>query len=807
MRNLRFGIAALALLLGAVPVLAQSGSISGQVTRSDGTGLGGVAVTIESLSDVTITSKSGTYSFDAVPAGEYNISFTLGTNNARSEGVAVTAGGNTEVDQTVDWDVAFVETITVYSASRRTERLVEAPAAVSVVTEETITREASSGQLPRLLDSSPGAEPVQSGVYDYNFNARGFNSSLNRRILVLVDGRDPSSPFLGAQEWATLPFALEELESIELVRGPGSALYGADAFNGVINMVTKSPRDAQGGLFKLTGGDLDTVRGDLRFGGALGGSWYGRLSAGYLEGEDFTRSRIDRNGNGVADPGEVEYAGLGLEPVPLLGDGTNEISYGSVRLDKFFDNGPVLTLEGGFASADGPATVTGIGRVQVAEVDRPYARINLNSEHWNVYGYLNQRDAPVQRSLSSGSNLVLDTEKVQFEIQGNTLFADSKGVLIGGANYGEEDIDSANAAGIQTLMFQPVKEDFTGVFAQIEYNFSEKLKGVIAGRWDDSSLYESVFSPRAALVYAIDPNNSIRVNYGEAFQTPNYSEFFLRAAVAPPITAFAGLEGLCLLNGVSCGLDAIPTLALGNPNLGVEEVKAWEIGYSGIINGKAFLTIDYYNNEIENFITDLIPAVQPTLGRINPSFGAYQLPAGLDPVSSAIILGTLQGGLGPSFALLTNSPTDGSILLGAVSYTNFGQVENQGLEIGLNYYIDDQWQFDASYSWFDFEIKETVDGLLPNAPENKGSFGLTFNASNWNANVRYRWADGHPWSAGVFSGDIPSYDNLDLSATYALTDRIEIGLNVANVLDDEHFEIFGGDILERRALGHVAFRF
>ena len=68
---------------------------------------------------------------------------------------------------------------------------------------------------------------------------RGFNSSLNRRILTLIDGRDPSVPFLGSQEWAAVSFPMDELATVELVRGPGSALYGANAFSGVLNMTTR----------------------------------------------------------------------------------------------------------------------------------------------------------------------------------------------------------------------------------------------------------------------------------------------------------------------------------------------------------------------------------------------------------------------------------------------------------------------------------------------------------------------------------------------------------------------------------------
>ena len=181
--------------------------------------------------------------------------------------VTVAAGATTRIDRKLDWDLAFQETITVVSASRNEERITEAPAAITSLPLEEIEVKAATGQLPKLFEFTPGAEVTQSGVYDYNLNTRGFNSSLNRRVATLIDGRDPSVPFLGSQEWAAISFPLDDLAEAELVRGPSAALYGANASSGVINLVTKRPKDSQGGLVRLTGGELSTLNADLRWAG------------------------------------------------------------------------------------------------------------------------------------------------------------------------------------------------------------------------------------------------------------------------------------------------------------------------------------------------------------------------------------------------------------------------------------------------------------------------------------------------------------------------------------------------------------
>lgn len=809
-------LGALAVLVAgsARPALAQgTGSIEGRIVREGGTPLGGVTVAIVDTARVQLTGANGAFSFDQVPAGTYTVTFTLGDQSTAVEEVTVAPGRATTIEPVVDWTVSYLDTITVYSASRQTERITEAPAAITVVTEDQIEREGANGQVPKLLEFTPGAEVTQSGLYDFNFNARGFNSSLNRRILTLIDGRDPSVPFLGSQEWSAVSFPLDDLASLELVRGPGSALYGADAFNGVLNMVTKAPRFSRGGKVQATGGDLDTQRLDFRAAGELGAGFYAKATGGWMQSEDFSVSRNLGSGGpeyrpcGVFTPLE---GCLTPEPVPLAVT-ENELGFGGVRLDKYVgERGHVLTLEGGTAQIEGPVAQTGIGRVQLLDVERPWARANFNAAHWNVLGYWNKREAPEQLALRSGANLALDSENWVVEVQGNGGFANGRGRVVGGASYKEEDIDSADPrTGQQTLMFAPVSEDFTGVFGQAEYSFTDALKAVIALRWDDSSLHEEQWSPRGSLVYSFNPNHSVRVTYAEAFQTPNYSEFFLRAPVAPPLTALSALEAALrpFLGGVPLGFGSIPIIAAGNPTLEPEEITSYEFGYTGIFNRRAYFTADYYFNDIENFVTDLIGRVQPGLGNINPIFGPYAPPSVLPPQVQAIIIDQLRNLLGPTFFVMSNAP-DGSPIIVPVSYVNFGEVESQGIELGLNYYVTDNWVVDATYSWLDFEVQQELaqDPVVPNAPENKFALGLTYLADRFDASIKYRWVDDFEWAAGVFRGPVPSYDLVNLTANYHVTDNVTVGVDVSNLLDEEHWQAFGGDILERRALGHVSFR-
>jgi outer membrane receptor for ferrienterochelin and colicins len=789
----------LLLPLGVGPAWGQeTGSIAGKVTRPDGAGLAGVTVSIQPLGRSAQTDATGSYILDGVPPGTYEATFSLSDHSTAEQAIVVTAGATRTLDQKVDWDLSFAETITVFSVSRKAERITEAPAAVTVVPLEEIALKAPTGQVPKLLEFTPGVDFTQSGLYDFNFNVRGFNSSLNRRILTLIDGRDPSVPFLGSQEWAAVSFPLDELASVELVRGPGSALYGANAFSGVLNMTTRSPRGNEGGQVRLTGGELGTARGDLRYASELGNGWYGRLVGGYQESDDFTRSRNQTVEYSTICTSTAQTNCLRREARPLALDRA-KIGYGGLRFDRYFQDNRALTIEGGAATLEGPTFVTGIGRVEVTDVQRPWGRVNFNTLHWNFLGYYDKRVAEKQVALSSGALLFEDSSNLHGELQGNTGFADGKGFLVGGIAYRQQKVDTADKTGFQTLMDSAKDEHTQAVFGQVEYNFSASLKGVVAARVDDSTLHDTQFSPKGSLVWGFTPNQTLRLTYNKAFQVPNYSEFFLRAPAGAPITAFAPLEAALapVLGGRTLGLASIPLLARGNNDLDVEKITSYEAGYSGIFGSKLYLTVDYYRSRIENFVTDLLPGV-------NPAFAPYTTPSFLPAPVAQMVINTLRGGLGSNFAGLT---TINGLPALVFSYVNSGVVDTQGIDVAFNYYISDRVVADASYSWFDFDVKSqnAGDRLLPNGPENKVSGGLSYRADRWNGSVKARWVDGFPWAAGVFVGDVPSYTVVDLGVSYKLSDNWGIGLDVSNLFDKEHFESFGGDLLSRRALGYASY--
>lgn len=338
-------------------------------------------------------------------------------------------------------------------------------------------------------------------------------------------------------------------------------------------------------------------------------------------------------------------------------------------------------------------------------------------------------------------------------------------------------------------------------FGQFEFDPITNLKVLLAARWDDSTLHEAQFSPKGALVYTFAQNHSIRYGYNEAFQRPNYSELFLRAPAGAPVNLAAAAANnpqaaplAPLLTQL--GFAAMPILALGNNDLEVEKVRSHEVGYSGIWNGKVFVTVDVYQSHLSNFVTDLLPGV-------NPAFAQYQVPGSVPAPFVAPLTGFLQAALQSRYVGLTTI-NGGPALV--VSYANAGKVDTRGAEFAVNYYVTNNWLFDFNYAWFDFDVKEklTADKLEPNAPEHKFNLGLGYRGSRFDARVGYRWVDEFKWAAGLFVGEVKKYYVINAGANFHVNDMIGVGVDLSNANNHEHYEAFGGDLLGRRALGFVS---
>jgi len=757
-------------------ILAQgSGTITGHISDANtGEALIRVNVVVSGTVMGAASDLDGNYIITNVPTGTYNIAFSLIGYETMNKSVDVAYNQSVVVNADLSAKALELGNVTVYGASRRVEKITEAPAAITVIGMEDIRLNSNAGGVPKLLESKPGIDLVQSGVNDFNLNTRGFNSSVTRRVLVLLDGRDLGAAFLGQQEWADISVPLEDLGNLEFVRGPGSALYGTNAFNGVINMSSLTPKQALGTKFKLSGGELSMFRVDARQAGLLGQGWSYKLNLGRMQSKNWDQNRTT----------SVPYAGLSLEKVNINPDNL-VYTYGSARLDYDFANGSVITAEGGLTNVKNDVVVSGIGRLNILEGNRPWGRLHFASKHIDVSAWVQKRTTPTQiTSLASGGRLIENTTMYQIEGQYNSSFMDDQFRFILGGSQKIISVDMDNTAMLGTKDYT-----ITGGYLQLEFNPVKEIKFVATGRVDRTSYEKSRFSPRAAVVWKFAQGQSFRFSYNKAFLLPSTSEYFLRV--------LAGTADLRALGINPTGLTFI--YAMGNTDLVPERIEGIEFGYKGVfLNNKLFVNIDAYSNKVYDFITDLLQGV-------NPAFPFGGAPAGL---SDLILHGSPANGI-PALPGLTVLPNGETALV--LSYTNKGQVDERGLELGFEYYINDFFLLSANWSYFDYEInaQQTGDLLLPNNPKHKFGYSLTYRNQivGFEASLSGRSVQAYDWAAGVFVGHIPAYTLLNLSAGYEINQNFRLGVSVTNLFDKQAFQIFGGSIVGRQLIGSFTVSF
>ena len=760
-----------------------TGGIAGRVTTDDGNGLAGVLVVLEPAGQVATTDHNGAFSFTGLAAGTYSLVLSLGDLESRLASLDVRAGGVTTVERRLPRDFTFVASTTVTAASRTPERIVDAPGPVTRVDRETIALEGGSGQIPALLQFTPGVEYAQSGLYDINLNARGFNNLLSRRIQTLLDGRDTATPESSTQEWYGLGFLTQDLESIELLRGPSASLYGANTVNGVMTLRTRAPRESQGGRLRLTLGELDTVMGDARWAGRAADGWYLKAVANVTHSRSFTQARHET----------VEYPGLPMDAVAPPDD-TIDARSGSLRLDRYLANGDLVTAEGGFSDSGGETFVAQAGRASIGNVKRGWARGEYASASVNVSAVFNGRTGD-QTALQAGAPLYTGSTQFRTTAQSNRYYLDGRVRTVVGASFQRERVDSANPEGRQTLFLAPVTARHVAAFGQIDYVVNDTLKLVGGLRWDEATIHPAQWSPRIAAVIRLARDHSLRVGYNRGFQVGTYTELYLRVPAAPPLDLSPLQTALApLLDGADLGLDSVPIFAIGNPDLDVEKVQGLDIGYTAAFGSRARIGVDFYRNVMSDFISEL-------LFGINPDYPAYRAPASVPAAARSLVENTLNGFV-PG---LTNRPDGGPQIV--LSNANTGRVHSRGIEASVGVSPGEAVWLDASYTWFDFTIRDRRPGAepQPNAPAHRAAVGATYATARASASVRYRWVDAFAWASGVYVGPVPSYGVADLNVRVEASPRWEIGLNVSNVFNNRHYEMFGGDLLGRRVLVHPTF--
>jgi iron complex outermembrane recepter protein len=232
-----------------------------------------------------------------------SLAVVLGTAAATNEVVTPAELKRLSLEDLVNQDVTVV--------SRRPEKLSTSPSAVQVITGEDIHRSGATS-LPEALRLAPNLEVAQVNSHDWAISARGFNNTLANKLLVMIDGRTVYTPLDAGVFWDAQNVLLEDVDRIEVVSGPGGTLWGANAVNGVINIVTKSAKETQGLLVEGGGGSLLQDFGAIRYGGGNGTNLFYRVYAQRSDRNDT----VFPNGNDATDSWDMSQGGFRMDWYP-----------------------------------------------------------------------------------------------------------------------------------------------------------------------------------------------------------------------------------------------------------------------------------------------------------------------------------------------------------------------------------------------------------------------------------------------------------------------------------------------------------
>jgi len=440
-------------------------------------------------------------------------------------------------------ELLFEEIPVVVTATKREQPITEVPVAVSVITSEEI-RKSGAINIPQLLRRIPGVDVSYDCVSQYDVTIRGFNHSLAPHLLVMIDGLSVYHDFFGMVTWDWLPITMDEIERIEIVKSPISCLYGANAFSGVINIITKSPERAKGARFSTTFGEDNTYVNSFLYAQEKDNFSY-RLSYGWDEFNKWNQSsQRDTRSHRVNS---------------LLRYKFDDASYLSLRW------GTVFNGEGEVTNGHWERDLDFFGYVQL-EYTNPEWQLRI---FWKG----------INGDIISGESYDLRYNVFGSKVQ-NTLPLGEKDTLIWGIEYKQTTLEGGEGTLTDA---DHTHHDYSG-YLQNEYKPIESLSFLAGVRVDDQPLLETQVSPRVSVLYSLDKNHSFHCSFNKAFRSPTlYNSYYYQIFYYPP--AYGGL----------------PYEFVGNNNLDPEKVTLYEIGYRGRVE-RLEVNVDLFHKKIKDYI-------------------------------------------------------------------------------------------------------------------------------------------------------------------------------------------------------------
>jgi iron complex outermembrane recepter protein len=457
----------------------------------------------------------------------------------------------------------------VTTVSRGEEPALRVPAAIHVITQDDIHRSGATS-IPEVLRLAPGLQVARINAGIWAIGTRGFADRLARSMLVLIDGRPVYSPLFAGTYWETQDFLLDDIERIEVIRGPGGTLWGANAVNGIINIITKSAKNSAGLIARLATGSEDRALVGLRYGGTFG-DWDYRVY-----------------GKVVNKASQFHADGLDF-------DGLRGV-HGGIRADRTFAGGRMLTVHGdAYGIRLGQReTLTSYTAPfsEVSSVDSPLSGANILTR-WNEpigpqssfqlqasYARTNRDERPVGEKR--------DTVDIDFQ---HTPAPWRAHQLVWGLGY---RVTSGRIRATALSAFNPATRTdrlFSG-FLQDEVSIDDRWRLTVGTKFEHNDYSGAELQPSARLLWSAHRDHTLWWSVTRAVRTPSRVEtdYTTTSLLNPTTPLFVRL--------------------LPNPEFKPERLIAYETGYRVRPVGPLYVSLAGFYNRLEDVLsTEILPAV------------------------------------------------------------------------------------------------------------------------------------------------------------------------------------------------------
>lgn len=811
----------LSLICGLmVSAFAQGYTVSGTVIdKNTKDPIPGANVRLEGTPKATVTDASGKFQLTAVQSAVYKLQVSFVGFETLSRIITVTNQnldlGNVELGESF----LLGEEI-VISATRRPERLTESPAAISVISSRDLN-ELPSFNVGELLNKIQGVEFVRTGVIGIGINARGFNNAFNVRMFQLNDGRNgmlPGGTGLPAGFYNTI--IKEDIERVEVILGPASALYGPNAHAGVVNTITKDPRASEGTTLVVGAGNQNVLSTRFRHAQVLNDKLAFKANFEYTKGTDFEfvdSVYVNNVARPELDP-NFDFESLRFGGAVYYSVGKNSdliVDYGLGR----GSNLGVTNL--GRNQIDGWT----FSYLQARYVSpRVFAQVynswnsagntfQINGRTTNYWNLIAQGRTPEQakelslKPVAQGGlgfpGFIDESSRLNGEVQYNNSW-NGWDVIVGGSF--QRDVAFSNGTYLFDIDGDIVINQFGGV-VQLEKSIVNNLKFTGAARVDKHDYYGAQFSPRLALTTNA-AGGTFRTTFSRAYSAPSiqFLEFLFPFAGGAIIGSGQGLTVQQFSQSLITGQVTTGATREIQP-LQPESVSTWEFGYKGSPWKNVYFDGTVWLSNSRDFIS---PAVN--LFAVNMATFAIEgeriIARGGEPIPP---LGNLH-----------------------ITYLNFGQVTSYGADFGLNVVLNKYLTAGVKYSHFGsditdedkFEDDPNLRGVSPiarqslrvlNAPQNRYNFNLAarnlldskmFASLNMHIVPEFDFRSGQQIATAAGAGTrIPGtlfnygplggFTSFDLSAGYQINELLSVGASVSNLFNVDQREFVGSPLIGR----------